>query len=418
MRTLQHTLALCGLVSVASAQTVPAPSADTTEWRFTGNTGLFIDKAHGVGELEDVGATLGVVDQLTTCSASNIGDIGGVDAQILSFDTHSATEGYYIRPQMSGWVGTDGVQQMSWVFDLYFEVSTAVNYVGLWNGNDVNSNYADFYVSPINQAFWVTQDEGAGTWNLDTWFRLVLVQDYPGNQYDIYVDGVLVHTALASTYCYNGDPGGPASWFLADCCGYTGPGHIANLAITDVLLDASQVAALGGAKAEGIFSPYVPPANGSSFCLGDDQGATLCPCGNPSDGSHGDAGCANGASAGGCSLEAEGSSSVAAADLVLSGEGLVPSQPGLYFQGNNAIASGAGVTFGDGLRCAGGGVVRLQVRFSDSAGASSTSIDVASKGGVVPGDTKRYQIWYRDPNTSICGAGFNLSNGFEVSWGA
>jgi len=102
----------------------------------------------------------------------------------------------------------------------------------------------------------------------------------------------------------------------------------------------------------------------------------------------------------------------------LNGEGLVPSQPGLYFQGNNAIASGAGVTFGDGLRCAGGGVVRLQVRFSDSAGASSTSIDVASKGGVVPGDTKRYQIWYRDPNTSICGAGFNLSNGFEVSWGA
>ena len=340
-----------------------------------------------------------------------------MDAQILSFGIHSATEGYYIRPQMSGWVGTDGVQQMTWVFDLYFEVSTAVNYVGLWNGNDVNSNFADFYVSPINQAFWVTQDEGAGTWNLDTWFRLVLVQDYPGNQYDIYVDGVLVHTALASTYCYNGDPGGLSSWVLADCCGYTGPGHIANLAITDVLLDATQVAALGAAKAEGIFSPYTPPATGTPFCFGDDTGATLCPCGNASDGSLGDAGCANGASPGGCLLDASGSSSIGAADLVLSAAGLVPSQPGLYFQGNNAINGGDGVVFGDGLRCAGGGVIRLQVRFADGAGSSSTSIDIAAKGGVAPGDTKRYQIWYRDPNTSLCGTSFNLSNGFEIVWG-
>jgi hypothetical protein len=117
-------------------------------------------------------------------------------------------------------------------------------------------------------------------------------------------------------------------------------------------------------------------------------------------------------------MMASGSSSLLAADLILSSTGLVPSQPGLYFQGNNAIADGAGVAFGDGLRCAGGGVIRLQVSFADSSGASATSIDIGAKGSVSVGDTKRYQVWYRDPSTSPCGAQFNLSNGFEVVWGA
>ena len=79
---------------------------------------------------------------------------------------------------------------------------------------------------------------------------------------------------------------------------------------------------------------------------------------------------------------------------------------------------GAGVQFGDGLRCAGGGVIRLQVRFADSNGASQTSVNISAQGGVAAGDTKRYQIWYRDPNTSACGSQFNLSNGLELTFGA
>ena len=83
-----------------------------------------------------------------------------------------------------------------------------------------------------------------------------------------------------------------------------------------------------------------------------------------------------------------------------------------------AVNNGDGILFGDGLRCAGGGVVRLQVRFSDSTGSSSTTVDIATKGGVAAGDVKRYQIWYRDPVTSPCGALFNLSNGLELTFNA
>jgi len=150
-------------------------------------------------------------------------------------------------------------------------------------------------------------------------------------------------------------------------------------------------------------------ASGTSFCFGDSSGA-FCPCGNF--GGTGE-GCANGTGAGAL-MTSTGSNSVSAADFGLAAANLIPSQPGLYFQGNNAVNGGQGNAFGDGLRCAGGGVIRLQVRFANAAGTSATSANLVAQGGVAAGDLKRYQLWYRDPNTSPCGAGFNLSNGIEL----
>ena len=243
-----------------------------------------------------------------------------------------------------------------------------------------------------------------------------MVNDYPATS-RIFLNGSLIWAGFSPDYLWNGDPGGPANWLLTDNNNETGPGWIANFALTDQILTSADIATLGSPDAAGVFTPFIPPAVGTTFCFGDGSGTT-CPCGNDSDASNGDAGCANGASAAGCSMTATGSPSLSSADMVLSATGLVPSQPGLYFQGNNAIADGAGVPFGDGLRCAGGGVIRLQVRFADAAGTSNTNLDIGAQGLVAPGDTKRYQLWYRDPITTPCGASFNLSNGFEVVWGA
>jgi len=150
-----------------------------------------------------------------------------------------------------------------------------------------------------------------------------------------------------------------------------------------------------------------------TFCSGDGSG-TMCPCGNAAGPSEG---CMNGTGLGG-KLDSGGSSSIGDNSFILRASQLAPSQPGLYFQGNNAVNSGNGNPFGDGLRCVGGGVRRLQVRFADSSGSSETSISISASGAVSPGDVKRYQIWYRDPITSFCGFQFNLSNGIEVTWGA
>jgi hypothetical protein len=118
-------------------------------------------------------------------------------------------------------------------------------------------------------------------------------------------------------------------------------------------------------------------------------------------------------------LSASGSASIAADDLVLQASQLTAG-PGLFFQGNNAINSGNGNSFGDGIRCAGGQVIRLEVRFANNANGftADSTISVATKGGVSIGDTKRYQFWYRDAGTSPCSSLFNLTNGYEVTWGA
>ncbi len=150
---------------------------------------------------------------------------------------------------------------------------------------------------------------------------------------------------------------------------------------------------------------------GVSYCFGDGSG-TPCPCGN--NGGPGE-GCANGTGSGAV-LSASGSASVTAADLVLSGSGLIGGESGLYFQADNEINGGNGSIFGDGLRCAGGSLIRLQLRVAGVSDSSSTTIDIGAKGGVAAGDRKLYQLWYRDPVSSPCSTYFNLTNGYEISW--
>ena len=148
---------------------------------------------------------------------------------------------------------------------------------------------------------------------------------------------------------------------------------------------------------------------GTSYCFG-----AGCPCGNDDAA----AGCANDTGSG-ATLGASGSTSISADDLVLKAAGLTPG-PGLFFQGDNAVNSGNGNPFGDGFRCAGGNVVRLEVQFANAANSfqTETTISVSTKGGVSVGQTKRYQYWYRDAGSSPCGSLFNLSSGYELVWQA
>lgn len=97
------------------------------------------------------------------------------------------------------------------------------------------------------------------------------------------------------------------------------------------------------------------------------------------------------------------------------GANLLPSQPALLYVGNNAVNGGAGVVLNDGLRCAGGNVARLGVRFADAGGNASWGPGLG--GGMwSAGDTRRFQIWHRDSMGSPCGSGANLSNGLEITF--
>lgn len=151
-----------------------------------------------------------------------------------------------------------------------------------------------------------------------------------------------------------------------------------------------------------------PPAVG--YCFGD--GALQpCPCGNPGGSTEG---CAHSGGFG-ARLISLGSASVAEDDLVARALQLPPNQPVLLFAGTNALNGGAGVLFGDGLRCAGGAVVRLGVAQADALGEAQWGPALLAGTGWSASDTRYLQAWYRDPVHSPCSSAFNLTNGLELA---
>ncbi len=182
-------------------------------------------------------------------------------------------------------------------------------------------------------------------------------------------------------------------------------GHIDDVRLYDTALTDAEIAALAQAEP------------GVGYCFGDGSGAP-CPCGNDNDGTVAGAGCANGQYTSGALLTGTGTASLSNDTLVLIGQYTENNQSGLYFQANNDLSPGN--LWGDGLQCAGGGLKRLGVRFSDASGYSDTSawatpISVKA-GNITAGDTKYYQLWYRNPFNSPCGNEFNASNGYAITW--
>lgn len=160
-------------------------------------------------------------------------------------------------------------------------------------------------------------------------------------------------------------------------------------------------------------TPVTAPLN---FCAGDGTG-TACPCGNNST-VGGNAGCLNSFGTGG-TLRASGIASIGCDNITLSSAGLPPSTSALFFQGTTQANGGAGSAFGDGLRCAGGSVIRLATQSTVAGAASyptSGQPSVSVRGLVTTPGTRTYQTWYRNSATFCQPEGFNLTNGVELTW--
>jgi len=157
-----------------------------------------------------------------------------------------------------------------------------------------------------------------------------------------------------------------------------------------------------------------PPV--TSICSGDGS-ATPCPCGNVGGTGRG---CANSINAAGALLAATGLASVSSDSFVVAGSGM-PVSSALYFQGTSAIADGAGQVFGDGLRCAGGAVWRLDTKTNFGGGSQypSAGDPPISVRGSIPmlGGARVYQVWYRNSDPGYCtSAYYNLTNAIAATW--
>jgi subtilisin-like proprotein convertase family protein len=151
-----------------------------------------------------------------------------------------------------------------------------------------------------------------------------------------------------------------------------------------------------------------------AYCFGDGSG-TACPCGNS--GAPGN-GCASSINPAGGNLACSGLASISADSFALNGSGM-PSSSALYFQGTTQINGGLGTVFGDGLRCAGGTVIRLGTK--TNVGGSSTypsgaDVPISIKGANVAGGVRNYQCWYRNAAAFCTPSTFNLTNGVQTTW--
>ncbi len=198
-----------------------------------------------------------------------------------------------------------------------------------------------------------------------------------------------------------------------------GNGHIL-VADGSTLKDLDPVTGTWVTTMTGINARYITKFSGGStpitnFCPGDGTG-TACPCANES-AVGADEGCLSSLGTGG-KLRGSGSSSLSADTVVLTGTQM-PNSSALYFQGTSQQSGGAGASFGDGLRCAGGTIVRLGTK-ANAAGASQYpevgDPSVSVRGLVGAPGTRVYQVWYRNAAAFCTASTFNLSNGIEVTW--
>ncbi|MDZ4771989.1 MAG: hypothetical protein SGI72_02535 [Planctomycetota bacterium] len=153
----------------------------------------------------------------------------------------------------------------------------------------------------------------------------------------------------------------------------------------------------------------------STNVCGNSSPGFVCPCGNSGNAGRG---CLNSLIfKAGAQIKGSGVPRTITDTFQLDITGMTIGTSVLFFQGT-ALTS---ITFGDGVLCAGGSVVRLAVESAPAGtatypGAGETLIHIK---GLIPAGTsmRYYQGWYRDSALAFCTpAFFNLTNAVEVEW--
>ncbi len=164
-----------------------------------------------------------------------------------------------------------------------------------------------------------------------------------------------------------------------------------------------------------------------AFCTPNVGGVIACPCNNNPTGA--DRGCDNSLGTGGAAISGTGTASLANDTLVISASGIahagtsctgsVTSVTCILMQG--PVLNAGGVAFGDGVRCFGGALKRLNTA-SSVAGVYTYGPGVALRSAqlgdpIAAFSVRHYLVYYRDSCSAFCpSSNFNSTNGWRVIW--
>ncbi len=264
----------------------------------------------------------------------------------------------------------------------YFTTGTSNNLVGGFLTNDFSGapdTMTATFASPISDLSFVYHQIGTSQ----------------ASNFRVYLAGSLV-----DSFSYQSDQFQPNNYF----------------GFTDLVFDELQIDFVSDFNIDTLaYNDAAPTTTGDPFCSGDGTGGT-CPCLGV--GAAG-AGCPSSAT-GGAVLTASGSASFGADSFSLAVNGIPGARPGLCVKGSAVLGGGLGDPVGDGLLCT-NPEQRSQVIVSD-AGGSLVMLDWKGQPfGTYPGianagSTTYHQWWYRDPDNTCSGQGFNFTNAWAVDW--
>jgi glucose/arabinose dehydrogenase len=249
--------------------------------------------------------------------------------------------------------------------------------------------------------------------------------------------------SITGGYVYRGSsiPGLQGTYFYGDfCTGRSWSFELVAGVVTDFVERTSQLGALSGVASFGEDASgemYICEMNtgevsrienadppGTGFCFGDGSLPTACPCAlpntvpNPSGAS--DAGCANSFNANGAKITGEGT--VSPNDtVVLTGSGQTPAGFCLFVVGTGNNPSG--VANADGVLCLDGAITRFGSQYP-VGGVSTypnvsqpTPLSTVSGTTVGSGQTRYYQIFYRNSVVGFCNAATaNWTSAYQITW--
>ncbi|MCH2161874.1 MAG: metallophosphoesterase family protein [Phycisphaerales bacterium] len=263
---------------------------DVCEWNLNDDSpqdDVAVNTSLGRSTLTPQGMTLGSDWGIETTDGNTVPHIDGETARFLWLDEVSGANtglAMHLESTGNGGGGCCEIHEFTLVMDLYIDPDQN-ELQAIWQGNANNTNDAEFFLNCANGGFYVmgTGYVGENLWPKGEWFRIAHRVDYPDSS-AIFINGekVLSDDELAGPdWLYAGSTDNPA-WLLTDNNGGTDVGFVrcANIAFVDGLLPDTDLAALAGPDANGIFSdtdvPNMPgDLNGDGIVGGGDLGLLL-----------------------------------------------------------------------------------------------------------------------------------------------